>query len=134
MSIFSPSQKQTAVAHLTALLDKGKRVRVEAVAEIRTMPQNRVMWLWLTCISQITGNDKNDLHDYFREKYLEPVTVQIFGNKCEKLKSTTELNTAQFTEYLEKIRIFAQIELGIELPNPKDKDFEHFVEHYKNYI
>ena len=86
----------------------------------RTVPQNKLYRLWLTCISQETGNEVDDLHDYFKEKYTEPTSVVVFGIQ-HKRYTTTNLNTIQFTNYLEKIRIEADRDLSIRLPLPEDE-------------
>ena len=48
--------------------------------------------------------------------------------------STSKLNTAQFTAYLEKVQVLASSELGIVLPVPEDRIFEEFYEQYENRI
>jgi hypothetical protein len=132
--IYNSNQKETAIKFLSAILDKGKRIRIEQVIEKRSIDQNSLYWLWLTCIQQHTGNDKVYLHDYFRGKYLSGITIKIFGIEQFKLKSTTELNTYEFKQYLDKIQEFSNTELGIDLPNPEDLRFSEFQEHYKNFI
>jgi hypothetical protein len=52
------------------------------------------------------------------------------GTEHGKTQSTTTLNTAEFTAYLEKIQIFASAELGIVLPNPDDLYFDSMVDYY----
>lgn len=132
--IYNPSQRTTAHAFLDAILDKGKRVRVERVAEKRNLDQNALMWLWLSCISQHTGHEKDELHDYFRAKYLPIQSKDVMGETLQKLTSTTSLNTAEFAQYLTKIQTFAISEIGVQLPDPADLHFAEFVEHYKNFI
>jgi hypothetical protein len=51
-----------------------------------------------------------------------------------RIKSSTQLTTKQFAEYIEKIVIFASQELGITLPNPSDLAFEQFKEYYEQYL
>lgn len=46
------------------------------------------------------------------------------------LISTTELNTKQFNEYLEKIHDFCATELNITFLYPEDKNFVRFYEQY----
>jgi len=100
----------------------------------RSLDQNALYWLWLTIIEEITGNEKEDLHCYFKETYLKKEYIKIFGSKINKDISTTNLDTKQFTEYLKKIDIFANTELNIILPHPDDKNFDRIVEHYKDMI
>ena len=132
--IFEKNQKIEAIKFIDNLFAQDKRVTIVITKEKRTLDQNRLYWLWLSCIAKETGNDKDDLHEYFIYKYLNPELIQVFEKMIYKRLSTTQLDTKQFTEYLNKIQIFANTELAIELPNPEDKKFEEFYEYYKNYI
>ena len=112
-------------------LSKPYTVEIRLRKGRRTIPQNRLYRLWLVCISHETGNDVDDLHEYFKRKYLEPKEVNIFGS-VEIRYTTTDLTTAQFKEYLDKIQVFASTELAITLPDPDDKIWEAFYEHYRD--
>ena len=46
------------------------RVKIERFTEPRTLSQNALMWLWFTCIEQETGTDKQDVHDYYCNRFL----------------------------------------------------------------
>jgi hypothetical protein len=95
----------------------------------RSISQNSLMWLWLTCIEFETGNDRNELHDIFKKKWLIPKVAHLYGEKIERY-TTTDLNTTEFKHYLDKIQIFASSELGIKLPDPEDKYWEDFYSYY----
>jgi hypothetical protein len=99
----------------------------------RTISQNGLYWLWLTCISHETGNDKDDLHEYFKEKYITPVTKYVF-NEPVYIMSTADLNTVQFKYLLDSVQYFASTELQIILPDPEDKRWEEFYDYYKDKI
>lgn len=95
----------------------------------RTISQNGLYWLWLTCISHETGNDKDDLHEYFKQKYLIRERKYIIDQLVEVV-STKRLNTVQFKYLLDNVHMFASTELAIELPNPEDKRWEEFYDYY----
>ena len=101
----------------------------EEQKRIRTIPQNKLYRLWLTCISQETGNEVADLHDEFKERYTEPIITEVLGKRRVKY-TTTNLNTIQFTNYLEKIKIFAATELSITLPLPEERYWHEFYDYY----
>jgi hypothetical protein len=111
----------------------GYQIKVSKIKEKRSLDQNRLYWLYLTCISHETGNDKNDIHEYCKEKFLIYRDIVIFNDVIKITGTTTNLDTKMFNEYLENIIRFAG-ELGITLPNPSDKNFEHFKEHYNQYL
>jgi hypothetical protein len=116
-------------------LDLSRPYTVEIVQRKakRSIDQNRLYWMWLTCIETETGNDRNDLHEYFKQKFIQPETVVIFGETQTK-HTTTDKSTAQFKEYLDKIQAFAASELAITLPDPDDKHWEEFVEFYRDKL
>ena len=132
--IFDKFHKIEAVEFVFSLFAQNKRVTISITREKRTLDQNNLYWLWLSCIAKETGNDKDDLHEYFIYKYLNPELVQVFEKMIYKRLSTSTLDTKQFTGYLNKIQVFANTELAIELPNPEDLKFAEFYEYYKNYI
>jgi hypothetical protein len=99
----------------------------------RTISQNGLYWLWLTCISHETGMDKDELHEYFKAKYLIPEIKCIYGINVE-IRSTTNLNTVQFKYLLDNVQVFANTELAITLPDPADKRWEEFYDYYKDKL
>ena len=97
----------------------------------RSLPQNKLMWMWYKCIEDSTGTPANDIHEYYKSKFLcYPKT--IYGRQYIVVGSTTSLNTTQFTEYLNKIQADAATELGIRLPLPDDQGYDQFIEMYNN--
>jgi hypothetical protein len=112
-------------------LDLKKLYTVDVIEKkaTRTISQNSLYWLWLTCIEFETGNDRNELHDIFKKMWIEPKTVEKFGVKIERF-TTTDLNTIQFKYFLDHVQIFASTELTITLPDPDDKQWEQFYSYY----
>ena len=98
----------------------------------RSISQNALYWLWLSCIGDETGNDRNDLHEYFKGQLLVAKYIDVLGDSI-MIKSTKGLTTAQFKEYLDKIQVQMSQE-GITLPNPEDKIWDSFYEHYKDKL
>ena len=92
----------------------------------RSITQNALYWAWLTVIEDSTGNDKEDLHEYFKQKLLGYEISEVLNETIERLKTTTKLNTKTFTDYLEGIRVFAAVELGIRLVTPQEEAWENF--------
>jgi len=98
----------------------------------RTISQNALYWLWLTCIQDETGNDRYDLHEYFKHTFILPQGIEAFGNYIQ-VHSTKKLSTSQFKEYLDMIQAKMSVE-GIVLPNPDDLIWDSFHEHYKDRL
>lgn len=92
------------------------------------------MWLWLNCIQDETGEHKDRLHEYFKQKFLGGEVITVLNEDISIIVSTTKLDTKQMTDYLNRIQEFASAELGIVLPTPEDLMWADFYERYKNYI
>lgn len=98
--------------------------------EHRSLSQNALMWLWLKCIAEETGNDEKALYNHFCGRFLA-YTDETFGDGITCCRTSSQLDTAQFSAFLDKIQGFAATELGITLPDPEDRNFECFYQSYK---
>lgn len=127
------SQAIKAVEYVSSLA--GKLVEIKEYKPKRTNLQNSYYWAVLACISENTGEDVDALHIFFKSKFLtyQVKEYQVFGKIMISDTSTTKLNTKEFTDYIEKISVFIA-DFGIQIPRPEDKNFNDFLEHYKNYI
>ena len=100
-------------------------ITIKRASEKRSIPQNDLMWMWLSCIERETGTPKDDVYMYYCKKYLQK-TIQV-GTKQERIYTTSsKLSAAEMTEFLNKIQADAASELGITLPQPNDRFFEAF--------
>lgn len=112
-------------------LHNGKyRLKIERYTEPRTLSQNALMWLWFACIEDETGQDKQDTHDYYCNRFLRRTSC-IKGNETIITGSTSKLNTVQMTDFLNKVQADAAAELGITLPLPADRFYQEFINEYK---
>ena len=118
--------------YVFSLLANGKyTITIKRANEKRSIPQNDLMWMWLTCIERETGTPKDDVYMYYCKKFLMK-TIQV-GNKMERIYNTSsKLNMEQMSEFLNKIQVDAATELGITLPKPEDRFFEQFYNQF-NY-
>ena len=112
--------------YVFSLFANGKyTITIKRANEKRSIPQNDLMWMWLTCIERETGTPKDDVYMYYCKKFLMK-TIQV-GNRMERIYNTSsKLNMEQMTEFLNKIQVDAATELGITLPKPEDRFFEQF--------
>jgi hypothetical protein len=95
----------------------------------RSLKQNKLYWMWLHCIRDDTGNDPKDLHEYFSKKYLPWVSKRVFEEEVTRRLSTAQLDSKQFTEYLERIKM-EMLNQGIFLPEPGEQGFDDFYARY----
>lgn len=104
------------------------KVEVKQYGENRTNQQNRYLW-WVVykIISDELWYNENEVHDLFKAKYLR---VDKYIEKdwkkinIPRIRSTTDLNTKEFKEYIDKIRDFVSINLWIYVPEANE--YEEF--------
>lgn len=98
------------------------RVVVERVKKSRSNAQNAYYWgVVLPEIATHTGHAAEELHEIFKAKYLKKRRLWR-GGEITTVKSTTELSTGEFAEYLSNVILEAN-ELGVEVP-PADKAYQ----------
>ena len=113
------------VLDLIAALDISKpwQVQIEPVKKKRSLSQNALMWAWLNKVADIihneTGQDADDVHEFFKAKFLPGKTVEING-EAMTYRTTTKLTVSEMTEYMNKIYAFTTSELGLLLPLPEE--------------
>jgi len=110
-------------------LERPHVITAKVFRKKRSISQNNVYWMWLSCIEEETGTDKNDLHIAFRQRFLGFVMVSVLGDNVMTPKSTTILTTGEFTNYLEKIRLL-MLDYDITLPAPNDPGWDEMTVRY----
>ncbi len=101
----------------------------------RGVAKSRLYWMWLKCIMDETGEHKDRLHELFKQRLLGTEEQWALGKyKIFIPRSTTSLDTAEMTAYLERVQQFAATELGIVLPTPQDDSWEDFEACYSKFI
>lgn len=116
---------------MTSLLRNGEyTVKIVRKTQPRTISQNSLMWMWYKCMEESTGQPKEDFHDYYKAKFLRR-QIQIGRRAVTVVGSTTDLNTIQMTNYLEKVKADAATEFGIMLPLPEDRNYQTFIAQYR---
>lgn len=105
-------------------------VEIKEHKEKRSIAQNSLYWVWMKEVSKQMHEAGYALkpdttwHLYFRQEFLGIKPVEVMGKIIEELISTTELNTKEFTEYLEKIELYVGSEWHLTMPHPNDLYFE----------
>ncbi len=118
--------------YIFSLLANGTyQITIKKASTKRSIPQNDLMWMWLTCIERETGTPKDDVYMYYCKRFL--IKTITIGDKQERIYNTSsKLTSEEMTEFLNKIQADAATELGIRLPLPEDRFFEQFYAQY-NY-
>lgn len=89
----------------------------------RSSSQNNLMWMWLNDIAaevkDATGYEVNEVHELFKDMFLDQKVIEIAGHSTET-STTTTLSTKEMVEYMDSISRFCAQTLGINLPYPED--------------
>jgi len=98
----------------------GEHIRIERPEPIRSLSQNALYWVWLAKVEHETGNESDDMHEYFKSKFLPKRLVKIKGktgeHEVESIGSTTGLSKADFGQYLDRCAAHC----GIPLPTREE--------------
>ncbi len=131
-----------AIRNELDITKKPVEVRIGPPKIDRSAEQNSLMWLWLTEIGNATGHSKDEMHRFYKEKFLISIfvrddpdyaemaaaikAVKAVGARQHKalrdqvieLTSTTKCSVGQMKEYLNEIKRHAVIDLRINLTEP----------------
>lgn len=102
------------------------RVLVKVGPPNRSEQANAYYWHVLGLIAGHTGESEDDLHEYFKVKFISKRVALCDGNGEVKDDvviggSTAKLDRQTFFDYVENVRHFALIELRVETPDPDPK-------------
>lgn len=114
--------------HLLTLV--GQRVYLEVGPEPTTRSQRANRYYWSTVLEIIAREQEMtpyDVHDAMCAKFLpnEPKRVEFFNRmtgetmpvECDGRRSS-KLSGHRFYEFVERVRLYALEELGVETPDP----------------
>ena len=82
----------------------------------RSNPQNNY-YFGVVCkiLGDYFGYTEEEMHDALKYKFLRKGAADL-----ETVQSTTKLNTAEFEDYLEKVRRWALLEYNVSIPLPNE--------------
>lgn len=128
--------KETIFSRLESilyLLKNGEHeLTVKKKVKKRSNNQNAMMWMWYACISQETGSQPHEIHDYYCSKFLIKY-IDIAGIQRKVVGGTSSLDTVAMANFLNNVQADAATEFGITLPSPEDQNWESFKTEYERY-
>lgn len=96
-------------------LDPALQVTIETYDPKRSLQANRRYWMLVSEIAKETGHDKDEIHDYLKQKYLGTREIMIAGERANISPSSKRLKKKEFHEYMEKCENWAIESLGVWL-------------------
>lgn len=108
------------LVHLSKLEGKEFELTIRQKKSQRSLNQNAYYWSVVIEILRdhfgYEEDESEEVHDGLKLKFLRIHE----GKALETVRSTTKLNTAEFEDYLEKIRRWASKDHGIYIPLPNE--------------
>ena len=87
-------------------LNKNWRINISESKHLRSLSQNDRYWLMLKELGSYLGYTDIELHDLLKYKFLSE-KKEIAGQPVVVIKSTSSLNTEEFSEYNRNVERFA---------------------------
>jgi hypothetical protein len=106
--------------YLHTLNSKRVELTVEKLKHPRTNSQNRYYWgVVVHEIAKHTGHDPEQIHELLKQMFSPKwhYPAGLIG-AAGIPTSTTRLDTLEFTDYIEKCRLWANEFLGLQIPLP----------------
>lgn len=101
-------------------LEKAVQFTVEAYKKKHSSSQRGYYHgVVVATVAKETGNDPEDVHNAFKEMFLTPDVVEVFGKPMLR-RTTKPLGTVEYGEFIDKCVAFSHTELGIRIPAPNE--------------
>jgi len=89
--------------------------------DTRSLNQNAYYWgVIVDMLGKYLGYFPDEIHAVLKQKFLPAKTVVLKDEEIVIPESTAKLDTTQFEEYLESIRVWAARDLNFVIPSPNE--------------
>lgn len=123
IKVIGEIQRQHAIEMIKLLpLDVIHIIRIEEYKPTRNLEQNALHWKRLDIIrlhiADSTGQifSAEDLHEFFKSKFLPAHIVEIGNESIKIVRTTTNKNTKEFSEFMDQIDRYCIERLNLFLP------------------
>jgi hypothetical protein len=105
---------------LAALPGKELRVEVCEHRKRRSDDQNRALWgLAYKILHDATGNDPEDLHEFFLGEHFGWEVIDVMGQKRRvPIRRSSKLSRVEFAEFFDFIQRRSAETVGVFIPDP----------------
>lgn len=95
------------------------QMTIEKKRKSRSLNQNNYYWgVVIPLLCEYCGYTPEEMHEAVKIKFL--ITYPEVKNIPPTIRSTTDLSTVEFEELMARIRMWAAIELGVNIPQPNE--------------
>lgn len=112
----SEERRVRVISALTRMpLDPILQVTIEEYDPKRSGQANRRYWKLLQEASKKCGHHVDELHDFFKEKFLGSRVIEIAGERATVRPSSRRLGVKAFKAYMDQVEQFLIEKLGVWL-------------------
>ena len=119
---FTKKESKQKLFEYLKTLNSVYKLEIKKDKNNRSGNQNRYYWgVVLKMVSEYTGFTIDEAHELFKSKFLSyDKAFKETGEAYTIARHTYDLDTWEFENYLEQIRIFAATEIEIVIPLPNE--------------
>jgi hypothetical protein len=116
MLVNSKESRDRAIAVLSSLsLAKPWEVTIVPYVSSRSDAQNKRYWKLMTLLASTTGHDRDELHEWCKDKFLGTREIEISGERRIVRPSTRRLKVDEFAVYMDQVEHWMIETLGVWL-------------------
>jgi hypothetical protein len=128
--IYKPSQSEQAHIFLDKCFERKRWVKIEYIPETRSINQLRYIWLVFTIIANDTGNNSQDIYDYYLEKFPTYKDVILHGEEVRIKISMSGMSKEQMSRFIDQVVIDGRQE-GFIIPDPSENEALEAYNYYR---
>ena len=102
---------------------------METIAEAKTLQQNKYVWLAFSIVAFDTGNNTNDIYEYYLDKFPVYRFIDINGESKQIKVTLSNMSKDELSGFIDRVVVDARRE-GYKIPDPKDLEA---IEQYNFY-
>lgn len=87
----------------------GREYKISPLIRTRSLKQNNLYHLFLDVIERETGQLADEVHEWAKRKFLKAREIRINGDKMKIAGTTTVLDSAEFSDYMDRISAIVNV-------------------------
>jgi hypothetical protein len=128
--IFKPTDRERAIKFIDTLISKGKHIKIEHIPEVKTISQNGYLWLIFTHLGFETGATKEDMHDYYLNRFPRFKEVEHLGETVNVRITLRSFSKEQMSSFIDEVVTDARQE-GFDIPDCESYNARLMMDHYR---
>ena len=124
---------ERAKTYLNRLIEKRVKVDISQKRDKRTLSQNSLFHAWVRVLQEHIGEVSfEDCKRDIKRTILgvREVINRFTGEVGTEDYKTSEMDTKQLSDFMEKFKSWADVEFGCYLPTPDDSGYDDLVDKY----